>query len=365
MSVQNTTIQRKLAFFHSLSKTMVEGSQNVFESKYKSSHNVKIGEIWSDDVGYAIDFTAALNESNNNSAVTYREKVTLSPIPFSNNQAYYLLDGSEFVRPWISPTDIPDPTTNEPSLGYTLRLYDEDDNLISGTLGNWEVNYYAGIIHFQPGSTPTDMGWGDIKASFFEYTGDFGVTGITSAGITGGTNGLSVSGQTVGLGGTLTNNTSILGNSNDFQISGVNLFEIGVDDGHYVYFDGDGGLQYSGDTFNFENNSLITKEYVDDKSNVVNVTGITGTSQLYNATETDDFIGVVAGTVINLPTTPKLGQRIIVADIDGNAYNDNIIVNGNGNNILDDNQAKINTDYGSLTFIYNTQGFWSVVGFTN
>ena len=215
MSIQNTTIQRKLAFFHSLSKTMVEDSQNVFNSRFKSSHNVLLDEVWSDSIAYASGTTEALNEASINPAVTFHDKVTLTPIFGSNNQAYYFDDAGEFIRPWIAPTDIPEPITNDPSLGYVIRLYDEDDNLITGTDGNWEVNYYAGIIHFQPGSTPPQMGWGAIKASFFAYTGGYGASGTTDVNV-----------ENIGLGegifrnitGTTINLRSIIG-SGDTTVS--------------------------------------------------------------------------------------------------------------------------------------------------
>lgn len=350
MSILNTNIQRKLGFFHSLGKTMVEANQNVFESIYKSSHNVRIGEVWADDVGYAVDLTAALSEATTNPAVTYRDKVTLTVIPGTNNQAYYFSDGGEFIRPWISPVDIPEPTTNEPSYGYELKLFKQDDSPISPTFGNWDINYYAGIIHFEPGSTPVDLGFGNIKASFFEYTGEFGVSGTTSQSITGATNGLSVSGQTIVLGGTLTGNT---------------------------VFNGGFALNYADDSVVFTQHSLVDVNYVTgitsiiegdildlyELLNVAETINVSGST--YDATITDEFIGVSGGTTVNLPNPPKNGQRLVVADVAGNALNNPITINGNGANIIDSGSASINTNFGGITFIYNASEFWSVAGFVN
>ena len=94
--------------------------------------------------------------------------------------------------------------------------------------------------------------------------------------------------------------------------------------------------------------------------NVISVTGIT-----YNATQEDSFIGVSGGTTVNLPSTPLMGQKIIVADIEGDAFSNPITVYGNGNNILDDTFGIINTDFGSVTLVFNANEFWSVVGFNN
>jgi len=413
MSILNTNIQRKLGFFHSLSKTMVEANQNVFESIYKSSHNVRLNEVWSDNIGYAVNLTAALNEATINNAVTYHDMVTLTPIPGTNNQAYYFESGAEFVRPWIAPTDIPDLITNEPSYGYELRLFRENDTQIFPTFGNWDISYYAGIIHFEPGSTPIDLGFGNIKASFFAYTGGYGASGTTDVNVenigvgegifrnvTGTTinlrsiigsgdttvttsgdtivvhsvggsgttnitaeNGLTLSGNTIVLGGELTGDTYINSANSVFEINNLVEFWLKTDDAHHVYFSDQAGFVLTGNTFVFEDSSLVTKEYVD----YIRTHEVTGTT--YQATKDDDFIETSGGTIIILPENPvRVGKRIIVVDVEGDAELNPIIIFGGDNNILDgsnDNEALINTNFGSLSFIFNNKGFWSVIGFTN
>ena len=172
--------QRKLSYFHALGKTMTENTQAVYESKYKSSHNVRLTEIWSDDIAFADNYTLAVAESVSNSAVTLVELQQLTPIFGSNGQSYNFFSGSTFIRPWISPVDIPQINTNNPSNGYNVRLFRGDDSEIFLTQGAWAVDYYAGIIHFAEGSTPVDLGWGNIKATFFYYSGEFGASGGTS-----------------------------------------------------------------------------------------------------------------------------------------------------------------------------------------
>jgi biotin carboxyl carrier protein len=205
--------QRKLAYFHALGKVMTENSQAVYESKYKSSHNVRLNEIWSDDIAWAETYADAVSGATTNSAITFLEEVVLDEIYGSNGQAYafisggtfkddsypiaergQLTSGATFIRPWISPVDIPHPTTNEPSYGFELRLFRGDD-ATSGTPGSeifltegaWSVDYYAGIIHFSNDgidNTPDTLGWGSIKASIFYYSGNFGVSGATGDSFT-------------------------------------------------------------------------------------------------------------------------------------------------------------------------------------
>lgn len=205
--------QRKLAYFHALGRVMTEANQAVYETKYKSSHNIKLDEIWSDQVGFANTYNDAVTESQNNDAVSLLFQVELDEIYGSNGQAYAFVSGgtfkdssypilergqvtsgATFIRPWISPVDVPDSVTNEPSNGYSLRLFRGDDatsgtpgSEIYLTIGAWSVDYYAGIIHFAEGYTPSDLGWGTIKATIFYYSGDLGINYNSSVLFNSGT----------------------------------------------------------------------------------------------------------------------------------------------------------------------------------
>lgn len=190
--------QRKLAYFHSLDKTMTESQQNIYESNYKSSHNIRINEIWSDDLPFANTYADAKNYTFSYTSITIHEKVFLSEVYGSNGQSYVYIQNGKFkdnsyplsergdlvkrnplsnvepkyIRPFVSPEDVMDITLNKPSFGYTLRLFKEDNTEIYLTEGNWVVKYNNGMVYFAEGYTPYDMGWGNIKASFFEYSGN-------------------------------------------------------------------------------------------------------------------------------------------------------------------------------------------------
>jgi hypothetical protein len=100
-------------------------------------------------------------------------------------------------------------------------------------------------------------------------------------------------------------------------------------------------------------------------STIVNVCNVSiGT---YSATTVNNFIGANSGTTIYLPNYPVSGQKISVADCSGCALGNNICVcSGTITNIpiLNCCHAIINTDYGSMSFIFNNC-FWSAIGFTN
>jgi len=197
--MDSSTYERKVAYFHSLGKVMTEANQNIYESRYKSSHTVKTNEIWTDAISFASTYTDAKNESIINSSVTNYINVPLDQIYGSNGQSYSYIengfyydnsypidkrgkvsDGGIYIRPFIAPEDVVNKLTNEISNGYRLRLYRGDDatsgtpgSEIFITEGNWVVNYYSGIVSFQEEYTPKDLGWGSIKASFFQYTGKY------------------------------------------------------------------------------------------------------------------------------------------------------------------------------------------------
>ena len=91
-----------------------------------------------------------------------------------------------------------------------------------------------------------------------------------------------------------------------------------------------------------------------NKNNIYNITGITG-STILTLNEYVIFIdSSVSGITITLPFTPVKGQAYKIKDVGGNAYTNNIIIDGNGNNIDGSPTALINTDYGSVELVFST-----------
>lgn len=84
----------------------------------------------------------------------------------------------------------------------------------------------------------------------------------------------------------------------------------------------------------------------------------------YNAQNRDYFIGVCSGMTVVLPSSPATGEIKVVADVGGGAdASNNIYVDGGTKNIIGYGAACIDTDYGSITFLYNGTE-WSVIAFT-
>ena len=231
------------------------------------------------------------------------------------------------------------------------------------------------------------------------------LTGVTSNAITGATNGLTEVNNDVKLGGILTENTTISGGSQILRLGdGGSLLQnlyadvsnaTQIQSGSIYLNAGSGGANYKGGNFCFlldnsnavfcDNSSgkdglkyaacistgftsdcsVVDKGYVDNATaEISNTVAVCNVTANYTATTTNDFIGVSGATDIYLPATPKQNQRIIVADICGNALASNITIYGNGLCINGNGGATINTDYGAMTFINNGYA-WSAVAFIN
>lgn len=171
MAAPSQITERKSGYFHSLSKAITNESQYPFESKFKSSHTIKYDEVWAETIPYCLDTASAdIFTSNNTSIIKKYELKELTEIPGSNGQAWYIND-NKFVRPFISPVDIVDESTNMPSIGFEAKLYKNNGTYISSTSGVWYIDYYAGIVHFESGYTPADLGYGIPKITVYTYIG--------------------------------------------------------------------------------------------------------------------------------------------------------------------------------------------------
>ena len=172
MATPSDAFKRTKAYAHAFSKTNTEATQANYEALYKSAHSARAQDVWADTVDYAVDASAA-DTLSAGSHITKHTLVSLTQVAGSNGQAWYLDVGGVFIKPWISPTDVPHGTTAAPSYGFQANLYQSDNTLVPPTSGVWDIDYYAGIVMFQAGYTPSDMGWGTPKITCYVYTGNY------------------------------------------------------------------------------------------------------------------------------------------------------------------------------------------------
>lgn len=191
--------------------------------------------------------------------------------------------------------------------------------------------------------------------------------------LTGATNGLTKQGQQVKLGGTLTGITTINGaqtlrfNTTNLSLTGSTAFNLTFSGGTITNTSNYGGLRYANNYCSFYvSRSLVDKEYVDKKVSGNTIVNVCNVSITYTATTSNNFIGVSGASCVFLMNNPSCGQKVSIADICGCALSNPITINGSGKRINDcvSCTSLINTNYGSITFIYNGY-FWSAVAFTN
>lgn len=160
---RSSNYKEQKGFFHALS--VVSGSiyQDPYNSTIKSAHNIPPSEIWTETVEYAATEEDADNfVLNNPTIVTKHVLVNLKPVPYTNQQSWYLEINGEAIKSWISPTDVYDNTKKLRSIGYTAKLYTYNGEFINPGTGRWDIDYYAGIVSFDDGWTPYSLGWAQI-----------------------------------------------------------------------------------------------------------------------------------------------------------------------------------------------------------
>jgi len=106
------------------------------------------------------------------------------------------------------------------------------------------------------------------------------------------------------------------------------------------------------------NNVIIYSD--SQKERVITVT--TDTSVAISSVANNTLFVASGTTSYTLPAAPSVGTVLSFTDGLGDAGTNTITVSGNGNNIVDDTLAFINTNYGSFTVEYNGV-FWSVTSF--
>lgn len=172
MATPTDNFKRNKAYSHGFSKVQTEITQNLFESDLKASHNVPAKDVLIDTITYCPDVASADAFVLANPTVLMKHvNVPMTVKPGTNGQTWYVDIAGQFIRPWITPTDIPDLITNLPSFGLDVRLETGGGAFISPSSGVWNIDGYAGTIIFDLGQTPADNGWGTPHITFFSYIG--------------------------------------------------------------------------------------------------------------------------------------------------------------------------------------------------
>lgn len=210
MPNNNPNLQRTAGFYHSLGKVQTESNNLVGNEKYKSAHNIKSSDVWTDEIQYSPNFSNASSLADDiivTQLGTIADPMYLFPLTLSNYQTWFFDSGTPSVASdgfipsenWnknlISPSDVVD-LNGEPSDGFKFRMFKNDGTPISYDNSFYDVDYYAGLIRFQESATPIDplqsSGLGFVfNKSEFETTVDSAKLNYIKNQTTGGIRGLA------------------------------------------------------------------------------------------------------------------------------------------------------------------------------
>lgn len=178
----------------SLAITSSNTDKNYFEEPFPWLPTVRLEEVFAEDVPFAADPTAADSAvASNPTIIEKRTMYLLDEIPLSNGQGWaaYTTPGdttSTRLINWLNPQLFGD--------GYFFSLFENDSTPVNLTDGRFQVDSKNGIVRFDEGFTPTDLGLSTpIRLTFYRYIGDTaadtglggavgptGPTGATGAG---------------------------------------------------------------------------------------------------------------------------------------------------------------------------------------
>jgi hypothetical protein len=119
------------------------------------------------------------------------------------------------------------------------------------------------------------------------------------------------------------------------------------------------------DNYFLKYNASLNK-WVGDPADGVGITSIVsiiGVTTYYQATDTDDYIGVNASVPVTivLPTSPSIGKKIIVKDEGNNISTYSITVQaGIGKSVENDTSVIMNINHQSLTYFYNNSNWFLI-----
>jgi len=119
------------------------------------------------------------------------------------------------------------------------------------------------------------------------------------------------------------------------------------------------------DNYFLKYNASLNK-WVGDPADGVGITSIvsiTGVTTYYQATDTDDYIGVNASVPVTivLPTSPSTGKKIIVKDEGNNISTYSITVQaGIGKSVENDISVTMSSNHQAFSFFYNGSNWYIV-----
>lgn len=157
--------RERSSFFHTANRALTEADQKIYNTTLDSAGvDSSVSGLYRSFLPFTHTQTVVDTFLLTADPVPLEKlsRVTLVPLPGSNNQTWFAqdTDGAR-IKLFITEQFLLDPTTNSVPNAYVLELYQQDGTRITPTQGDWWVKPDEGLIRFEKGSTPVDLGWGN------------------------------------------------------------------------------------------------------------------------------------------------------------------------------------------------------------
>ncbi len=173
MTRPSDNFKKDNGFFHSVSKTQTESTQYTFNSGLTSGHVIFSKDVLTQEIPFCnTSAEADAFVASNPTIVKRYTQVSLTEVIGSNGQSWYINDTGTWRKPILLPSLVPNISSNAPSNGFLPRLYKQDNTFISPSTGVWLIDPYQGLVKFDVGYTPADLGWGIPKLTCYTYVGE-------------------------------------------------------------------------------------------------------------------------------------------------------------------------------------------------
>lgn len=174
--------QQRSAFYHTANRSLTRADQEIFNTTLNSTGITKaVSELYRD----VLPFVNTKEEidtwlTSNPGYLLKHDKVALTELVGSNGQTWYIEHNGERVTTFITEQFLVDLGNNTVPNGYVFELYEQDGTRIPPATYDWWVKPDEGLIRFEAGSTPADLGIGVPSATV--YSGIIQVTSGSSVG---------------------------------------------------------------------------------------------------------------------------------------------------------------------------------------
>lgn len=179
----NELTRERSAFYHIANRSLTRADQEIYNTTVNSTGIPKeISEAYRQVLPFEhlkVDIDAWIVTNPN--VIVKHDRVTLTELAGSNEQTWYIEADGERVTNFFTEQFLLDPATNTVPNGYVFELYRADGTQIPPSHYDWWVVPDEGLIRFEEGSTPTDLGIGPVTAIVYSgnpiFTAAQGVSG--------------------------------------------------------------------------------------------------------------------------------------------------------------------------------------------